>query len=294
MERNANFIIVGIFALIGTVSLAYFAYWLGKYGPNERPFYYYETALRESVTGLKASSPVKLKGIDVGFVEDIRLDTNDPELVRVAFKVYQGTPIKSDSMVSLNSQGIAGTAYLDIQGGSKEAPLLLGSLESRSYIPSKLSMIAMLSEKASKAVDTIDHSFERFGKIASDSNIKNLSTVLANSAKITESIYEQKHEFSTLINDAKSIESTALQTLVSIDQTNLKAQEMLHETKVLASNGNALLEDVNKSQIPAKLSLVLDNANETVFETKLTLQEAKTFIQELRESPSNLLFKSKR
>ena len=54
MERNANFIFVGVIALFGLISLGVFAFWLGKYGSNEDKFQSYRTYVSESVAGLKS------------------------------------------------------------------------------------------------------------------------------------------------------------------------------------------------------------------------------------------------
>ena len=291
MERKANFIVVGVFTFIGIISLSYFAYWLGKYGLQNRSYEYYETYLAESVVGLKSSSPVKFKGIDVGMVETVDLDPTNPEQIHIAFKIFQGTPVKTDSIVRLNAQGIAGTTYLELTGGTQDANLLKGTPNRRGFIPSQLSTLSQLMDKAGNVMNSLDDVLDRVQKTASEQNIQNLSKILENGAVFSSKLNDHNENFTQLIDKAKTFEDNATNTLVSIDETNAKAQKLIQSMHEVTQNTNTLLNDINNTDLVGKMATVLDNTNETINESKLTLQETKSFVQELRENPSNLLFK---
>lgn len=291
MERKANFIIVGLFAFIGTLSLAYFIYWLGKYGLENRQYSYYQTDVAESVSGLKSSSPVKLQGIDVGMVESIVLDDSDPQIVHITFKVFEETPVKTDTVARLNSQGIAGTAFLELKGGTKQSTLLKGSSDKRGLVPSEPSTMTRLLSHADKLVASVDMTLQRVQQTMSDQNVRNFSTILENGSKFSSNLQNHSEKFSDLMEKTAAFETNASMTLASIGQTNAKAQELIESAKGASDNTNALIQDINRSNIVSKLSGVLDNTNHTLTSTQETVAETKMFVKELREHPSGILFK---
>lgn len=291
MERKANFIIVGLFAFIGTLALAYFAYWLGKYGVQNRPFNYYETELSESVSGLKESSPVKLQGIDVGMIESVVLDPTDPQKVHISFKVFKNTPVKTDTLVRLNTQGIAGTAYLELKGGTKESALLSGTANRRTFIASERSSLSNLLAKADTLMSSVDLTLKKVQGTLSDRNMEHFSSMLENGSKFSSTLDRHGDELSALMSKTTALEENASLTLTSINETNAKAQSLIESVKATSDTTHAMVQDMNRSDLIGKLSNVLDNTNQTVTSANETVNETKAFVQELRKSPSSLLFK---
>jgi phospholipid/cholesterol/gamma-HCH transport system substrate-binding protein len=84
----------------------------------------YYAYTRESVAGLSVNSSVKYRGVDVGRVKDIMLNPENPEEVRLTIDILQGTPIKTDTVAVLETQGLTGLATLNLTGGSRDAPTL--------------------------------------------------------------------------------------------------------------------------------------------------------------------------
>lgn len=292
MERNANYIVVGMFTIISLLSLAAFAFWMGKYGGDEERYYSYKTYIGESVAGLKASSPVKLKGLDVGFVEEVAIDAGNPERVEVKFKIEKTAPIKSDSVIVLNSQGIAGIAYLEIKGGTKNSPPL-SAIDSgeRPVIPSELSMVSKLSDKAEIILTNLTQTISRIDKLASDKNIENIGTSLDNFALISTELKENRKEISTLIRGAKEMETNANDAIVRFSAVTQKAGSALDETKTLVRESSGFVQELRHSNTMERVSSTLDNSNDVMDEAKSLISEGKLLIRELRESPGNLLFR---
>ena len=81
-----------------------------------------------NVTGLQVGAPVRLSGVDVGFVERIELPV-EPERQRITVRFRLDDDyterIRDDSRVSIRTIGLLGDKYLEIRGGSPTAPRLL-------------------------------------------------------------------------------------------------------------------------------------------------------------------------
>ncbi|MCK9373716.1 MAG: MlaD family protein [Sulfuricurvum sp.] len=295
MERNANFILVGVFAIISIVSLAGFAFWMGKYGVDEDRFESYKTYIYESVGGLKASSPVKLKGIEVGFVEELRIDPDNPERVEINFKVEKEIPVKTDSIIVLNSQGIAGISFLEIKGGSKGAqPLHSAKRGERLEIGSEPSVVVKLTDQAQSILTQLTQTLQRAQRLTSDKNIDNVATTLENVAQISTGLKANQHELSGVITGAKEVEEHAGDTLKEVAKVTRKTDLVLDETRNLAIESSALIREIQKADTVNRVSSTLDVSNEAIEEMKSLLVEGKSLVREFKESPRDLLFKDKR
>lgn len=294
MERNANFIVVGVITLVGLIGLGLFAFWLGKYGSDEEQFRHYRTYLYESVSGLKASSPVRLKGIDVGVVEEIGIDGENPERIRIDFKIENNIPIKTDSVIVLSSQGIAGIAFLEIKGGTNDSPFIRDIDKSeRPVLTSQPSVVSVLSDKAETIFEHIDNTTAKLDRLVSERNIQNTQTSLENLALISTELKQNRHEITALLKGARDLEANTTQTLKDFSVVAQKSGAVLEETKTMVNEGKGLIREFKDSDHATKLSAVLENTNEAVEEGKSLLREGKILIKSLQESPSDLLFKSK-
>jgi len=81
-----------------------------------------------NVTGLQTGAPVRVSGVNVGFVESIDLPTHPDEnriTVRFTVNAAYTERIRNDSIASIKTIGLLGDKYLEIRGGSAEAERIL-------------------------------------------------------------------------------------------------------------------------------------------------------------------------
>ena len=113
METKVRYVVVGTFVvLLGAVSVGIFL-WLTR-GVERTLYDRYHAYFRESVSGLGPNAPVKYRGVDVGRVKEIGINTNNVEEVRLALDIARGTPVKADTVATLKLQGLTGLAFLDL------------------------------------------------------------------------------------------------------------------------------------------------------------------------------------
>src|SRR5665213_2817226 len=107
METRANYVLIGFFTLAVVAAAFAFVYWFRHTGgTGERAVY--RVIFSGPVSGLRTGSPVNFNGIRVGEVSDLNLDTVDPKKVDVTISVDPSTPIRSDTAISLEFQGLTG------------------------------------------------------------------------------------------------------------------------------------------------------------------------------------------
>ena len=124
MENKVNLALVGAFVLTLGLAIVAGVLWISAGRTASQDYDTYLAYPGESVSGLNRQAPVKYKGVVVGAVREIELDPEDPQNVRLVLAIERGVPIKQDTVAVLSVQGLTGIAFLDLEGGSKESPLL--------------------------------------------------------------------------------------------------------------------------------------------------------------------------
>ena len=117
MEVRARYVQMGLFTL-AVLALGFgFVYWLNNAsGFGDRVAY--RVQFEGPVAGLLRGSAVLFNGIRVGEVTDLRLDPAKPRQVQATIAVDRSTPVRKDTEVSVDFQGLTGSAVVTLTGGS--------------------------------------------------------------------------------------------------------------------------------------------------------------------------------
>jgi phospholipid/cholesterol/gamma-HCH transport system substrate-binding protein len=116
METRAPYVIVGAFVLAAIVAVFGFVYWLNNAGGiGKRDSY--QLVFNGSVPGLLVGAAVLFNGIRVGEVTSLELVPDSPHDVHATIAVAQRTPVRSDTKVGLDFQGLTGVPVVALEGG---------------------------------------------------------------------------------------------------------------------------------------------------------------------------------
>ncbi len=116
METRAPFVVVGAFVLATIVAVFGFVYWLQNtagLGPRTT----YHVQFDGSVPGLLIGAGVLFNGIRVGEVTDLGLAPDSPRRVNATISVASTTPVRADTKVGLEFQGLTGVPVIALEGG---------------------------------------------------------------------------------------------------------------------------------------------------------------------------------
>ncbi len=293
MEPKVNYVLVGLFvAALGIATLAGI-FWLGKTDFRDAYDRYY-AFMRESVAGLSVNSTVKYRGVDVGRVKDIELSPDNPEEVRLTLDIARGTPIKTDTIAVLETQGLTGLATLNLTGGSRDAPPLQ-VLEGQEYsvIKTGPSLFFRLDEAISRLL-----SEKGLTKLLGD-----LDTVAKGASEVLDE--ENRTRLKQSLKDFSDIAQTIASHREQLDRglsgATQSAEHLAKVTVSLNEQVPLLLGRINKSA--AALQRLTDELAETskavgtvVSETKpelqqfsrQTLPETGLLVSELRQLTNTL------
>jgi phospholipid/cholesterol/gamma-HCH transport system substrate-binding protein len=122
METRARYALIGLFMFAVILASFGFVYWLeNKGGFGERATY--RVQFESSVSGLLVGSAVLFNGIRVGEVTGLALNPDAPQQVIATISVVAHTPIREDTRVDIESQGLTGGVAVTLTGGTGTSPL---------------------------------------------------------------------------------------------------------------------------------------------------------------------------
>jgi phospholipid/cholesterol/gamma-HCH transport system substrate-binding protein len=116
METRAPYVVVGAFVLAAIAAAFGFVYWLDNtagLGPRTT----YHVQFDGSVPGLLVGAAVLFNGIRVGEVTDLALAPDSPRRVDATISVATTTPVRADTKVGLDFQGLTGVPVIALEGG---------------------------------------------------------------------------------------------------------------------------------------------------------------------------------
>jgi phospholipid/cholesterol/gamma-HCH transport system substrate-binding protein len=192
METRAPFVVVGAFVLATIVAVFGFVYWLhntGGLGPRKT----YHVQFDGSVPGLLIGAGVLFNGIRVGEVTDLGLAPDSPRRVNATISVASSTPVRADTKVGLEFQGLTGVPVIALEGGTQlsdsgEVPTLIaeqgaGQSMTQAARDALRKVDSVLSENSEPLKDTIANL-----KVFSEGLARNtgkLDSILAGIEKMT-------------------------------------------------------------------------------------------------------------
>jgi phospholipid/cholesterol/gamma-HCH transport system substrate-binding protein len=174
VETRANYVLVGSSVLAAIAAIIIFIFWLGRNQLSKHEDIYH-TYFTGSVTGLSSGSPVRYRGVPVGTVGYIAIDPDNIERIRVTLKLRPHTPIKTDTVASLETAGITGGAYIELSGGTQASPLLLSENGEVPVIKSENSSLQSLVDDAPKLLSKLNQLSDQANKLLSNDNVKTIS-----------------------------------------------------------------------------------------------------------------------
>ncbi len=177
METRANYVLIGLFALLGFFGVLGFFLAFGQWQLDRR-FTQYEVRF-DSVSGLSRSADVRFAGLPVGQVMEVRLHPDGDGTVLVRLEVDRNTPVRADSVATVDSSGITGVSFVALTPGSAEAPLI----NERTDVPeleSGRSGIQSLTEGAPRILDETLQVLEQVNRLLGDENQTRVENILDN------------------------------------------------------------------------------------------------------------------
>jgi phospholipid/cholesterol/gamma-HCH transport system substrate-binding protein len=119
METRANYVLIGLFTLAVVAAAFGFVLWFQSLhtAKARSPL---RIVFEGPAAGLRNGGNVNFNGIRVGEVVSVKLD--NPRRVVALAMVENNAPLRKDTLVGLEFQGLTGVAAISLKGGEEAAP----------------------------------------------------------------------------------------------------------------------------------------------------------------------------
>lgn len=288
MESKVNYTIVGLFVVLLSAAMVIGGYWLTD-GQHSRAYDTYIVYMTEAVSGLNEQSPVKFNGVKVGFVENIRLDQDNPQKVILTLKIFEGTPITESTVASLKSQGVTGLTYLGLKAETASAPRLKAH-PGENYpviaaVPSLLlqlgDAIRDLTTNMNSIVDTVKKVFDKDNRVAIKESLQNIATFSKTIADNSERLDKSLRLTETLLKNTVKASKDFPDVTNDLKQTLLSFRQASQEVKLTMQDSRAAMRTLSQQALPSTVQLI--NRLHTV------AGNVQQLTQELQQNPAVMI-----
>ncbi|MFB6463523.1 MlaD family protein [Bradyrhizobium tunisiense] len=184
METRANYVLIGSFTLAVIAAAIGFVLWFQSLHTTKQrsPL---RVVFEGPAAGLRNGGSVNFNGIRVGEVVSVKLD--NPRRVVALAMIENNAPIRKDTLVGLEFQGLTGVAAISLKGGDEaapSAPLDQDGIPTLTADPNKLQDVT----------EAIRGTLQNINKIVADNqesvknSLKNLETFTNSLARNSEKI----------------------------------------------------------------------------------------------------------
>lgn len=202
MESKVNYPLVGAFVITLGTLLVVIVLWLASGGAFQKKFDLYLAIENESVAGLNLNAPVKYNGVNVGKVHQIQLEPGNPQRVNLLFAIERDTPIKEDTVAVLKTQGLTGIAYVELNGGTRDSPLLrVADGNEYPVIRTTPSLSAQLENVLTSVLTKLDSTTNNINAILSEENQAAFKSLLSDIAVVARTIAARNHQIDASLSN---------------------------------------------------------------------------------------------
>ncbi len=268
METKANFVLIGAFTLAGLLGILGFFLWFAQV-ELDRQFDYYDIRF-SSVSGLGNASDVRFSGLPVGQVVDVRLSPNQDGTILVRVEVDAETPVRADSIATIEAQGVTGVSFVGIDPGSPEAPLLEPTDEQPvPEITAGRSTLQSLSEDAPRLLEESLQLVSDVGDLLGTENRDRINSIIAN-------VESASADFAETLEGVSGISTTVNDFAEQISRFNETLNTLTGDLTDVLQTADATLTSIGELSEQGKG--VLTTSDDTLTSAKSAIERTENYI----------------
>ncbi|OCW57978.1 MlaD family protein [Hoeflea olei] len=228
METRANYAIVGFFTLLVMLAAFGFVYWMASYGGTGEPARLV-VRIPGSANGLSIGSAVRFNGIQIGTVRNLSIDRKSPNFVIAETDVSADAPIYTDTRAALEIQGLTGSAYIELQGGTPSNENILQVARREDQIaqivadPSGVTNLLATADEILNRVNRVVGEIEGFVK---DSRAP-LTETFKNTETFTKALRDNADGIDDFLQSVASLSETIKSVSGRLDSTLAAAEKLI-------------------------------------------------------------------
>jgi phospholipid/cholesterol/gamma-HCH transport system substrate-binding protein len=292
MESRANVIAAGLFVITLTIGLIVAALWLTSDSIDRLP---YLVVSKVPVTGLHAKAAVRLRGVDVGRVDAIAFDPQNPRTILINISVDRAAGLTQGTYSQLAFQGVTGLSYIALDDDGDKAAALVTSNGAPGRIEMRRSLIDNIGESSADLLRDASQAAKRVNRLLSDENLAHFSGTL----KSTEAAAVQLATLAANLQPvSRSVQGLATDTRGAVQKLDVLLGDLQGTTVEFTRHMGALdqvgrgAQAIGDASTALQATLVddtlprLSQAADDLSRTSRTLDR---FLSQMQERPQSLV-----
>jgi len=307
METRANYVAVGGFVLAMIVLAFGAVLWLAR-GELTTQYAFYDIYFQGPVTGLREGASVDYNGVPIGTVKDVRIDPDNVALIRVTIQIDPKVAIKTDAAASVETNLLSGVSYIQIVGGTQDAPLLRPEGNQRyAVIRSRRSRLASVTVRAPQLLEKLIDTAERVNDLLDDKNRRAFGESIENFRVFTSGLVDRNNDLAEITGHVNTAARTLSNLLENVDQSYAGPDGIGKQLSTAITDFDKVARSLGDSNRQLQLALqdvrpglrtfsqqTLGDVGNLVAEARQLLNGLSRLASGIERDPSSVLFGDRR
>jgi phospholipid/cholesterol/gamma-HCH transport system substrate-binding protein len=265
METRANYVLIGAFTLAVIAAAFGFVLWFQSLHTTKQrsPL---RVIFEGSASGLRNGGAVNFNGIRIGEVVSVKLD--NPRRVVALAMIENNAPIRKDTRVGLEFQGLTGVAAISLRGGEEAA----------APVPLDEDGIPVLTADPNSLQDVTE---------AIRATLQNVNRIVADNQESVKNSLKNLETFtSALARNSEKIDSVMLK----VDGVMGKADSLMLGLNAIAGGNNGGELSLTVKSIRELADNLDKRSNALVLDGRRALSDISRAVNNFDRNPSRVIF----
>jgi phospholipid/cholesterol/gamma-HCH transport system substrate-binding protein len=293
METRAHYVAVGAFVLAMIVLAFGTVLWLGR---SELTTQYarYDIYFVGPVSGLRVGAAVEYSGVPVGKVSEIRLDPANVEQIRVTVEIDSSVAIKVDAAAAVETNLLSGVSYIQIVGGTQDAPLLLPQEGQRyAVIRSHRSRFASVAARAPQLLEKASDTLDYLNDLLDEKNRHAVGEILENFRVLSAGLGDTNKDIAELAVNANTAMLTASSLLGDVDRSYSGPDGLGNRLATAITDFDRVAKDVRPG-VRNFTQQTLSDVGALVGEARQLISGVSRLVAQIERDPSRVILGDRR
>lgn len=246
MYSKVNYALVGFFVVLLGAATLWVVFWL-TVGVESKSYDRYRVYFHESVAGLTPKAAVRYRGVQVGQVESIRLDSTNSDQVDVVLDIERGVPIRRDTIATLSKLGLTGVASVELSGGGQSLPLEKEPGQELPIILAGPSLVARLDDAFNNVITHANSLSQRLEQLLDEKNQAAVTQILQHLSTITGAVADHSDSLHQTMEHVEAFTGTLAKHAVQFGKALDQLTTTLNGTGDLGPQLRSTLKDFQAS-----------------------------------------------
>ena len=261
----------------------------------------YVVMLQGGSGGLEVGGQVRFNDIVVGRIETVKIDKEDPSLIRIQISLEHDTPITEDTIATPELAGITGSKRLALHGGTKNSK----RLKPGDTIPSENTDLGAVITKVINIADKLEALLNNLVEVTNTENKNKVDSILTEldgiSKNVNTLIATNQENINQIVVDARNVLTKADSSMTKIEASLANVEKAVDQiatphnvnqvTNILDSV-NGLVSNISTRTSDEELGATIQHVDKLVYDTNVPVlrlrSELDHVMEELETSIENI------